>query len=166
MKPRPRMRSVLIFLSLVPSGLALSASVQLQEGNMTVVPEGFLATRERSVVVEAISARKLFRTNLDQERFENYLQTSGPDYVLRITTSGMIKELVDRLQSLQMKESLSSELIDLRYRISFDDGEKNLGRVYVGAFGEILTQGKVFQPDVKGKWLREVWTILQSDIIK
>ena len=156
--------TVLCFWSALVAGTNGSG---LAEGERVHVDLGdFREAKAPAIVINVISSRKLFRTNLNQDRFDRYLESNGPDYVLRVRATGAIGELTQLITGLELSAFGTAEGIDLRYRLDFENNGTRVETIYVGPFGEILYQGKPFQPRGDEPWTRRLWSILGADIVK
>lgn len=138
----------------------------LEETQVELDLQEFRMAKDPVVIVDVISARRLFRTNLNQERFEKYLESTGPDYTLMIKSRGSIGELTDALEALPLNDVGDLEHVDLRYRVVFLDGEKRLKVLFVGPFGDILEEGKRLRATTKDGWVTKLWASLAADVVK
>jgi len=143
-----------------------SGSGLAEDKRVRVDLSAFREARARAIVINVISARTLFRTNLNQDRFERYLESNGPDYVLRVMAAGTIEELTQLITGLELSRSGTADGIDLRYRLDFEGNGTRVETMYVGPFGEILYHGEPFRPRGKEPWTRRLWSILEADIVK
>ena len=144
-----------------------STPVEKSEGlRLTLDLDAFVEAQEPVVVISVVSSHRLFRTNLNLDRFEEYLQTSGSDYVLRISAPGPIRQFTQLMTSLELAESGDADRMDLRYRIDLEDRGEPLFRFYVGAFGEILHEGRAYDLKSENSWLRRAWEILETDVLR
>jgi hypothetical protein len=124
-----------------------------------------LSTKTPTLVISAVSVRRLFRSNLNQERFDNYLQTAGPDYVLKVQEPGRAQELIGLLGALNFTEASSPDNADLRYRVEVQQAGEPFATIYIGAFGELVYEGRRWQPKAND-WLHQLWKVIETDVLK
>lgn len=134
------------------------------EGSAVTCDLGSIATRhDVDLVIEAVSVQKLFRANLNEARFGDYLSRTGADYVIRIVDRGRSQRLITRFQGLELAAGGDPDRMDLRIQISFEAQGELLKRIYVDGFGGVLCQGKRFTVKGEASWLQAVFQEIATD---
>jgi hypothetical protein len=124
-----------------------------------------LSTKTPTLVISAVSVSRLFRSNLNQERFDNYLQTTGPDYVLKVQEPGRAQRIIELLGALNCTEASSLDHADFRYRVEVQQAGRTFATLYIDAFGKLLYEGRLWQPK-DNDWLHQVWKVIETDVLK
>jgi hypothetical protein len=133
---------------------------------MRIHLESTLDAKPVSLVVSVISSRNFIRTNLNKDRFEQYLETTGPDYVVRINSAGMVGDARKLLEGLEFTDGGDPEKLDIRYRLDFEDQGRRIQTLYVGAFGEVLSDRRALRPRPSDHWIRKFWGMIEADVVK
>ncbi len=149
-------------IALVSTALAGTAE-HAKDDAMRIDLSGMLDADTCAVTIYVVSVRKLFRTNLNRERFESYLATNGPDYVIRVGDTSRAKKLARVITSLEFEGYGEAEGIDLRYKLDFEVDSRLVESLYVTPFGEVLYQGKRLRALGNRRWIDQLWSIVTKD---